>query len=358
MKFKRMYDCVETHSGEPIRIVTGGTGIPKIPGETVYDKMCWLRDHDDQIRRMLIYEPRGYPPVCVDIIVPSNNPQADVGFIIMEPFGYSTMSGGNVGCVVTALLETGILPMNEPYTDVVLEAPGGLARARAFCSNNKVDKVTFLGVPSFVAYKDAHLQVPGIGDVLVNIAYGGQFYVQCDIEQFAGIDLRPEDAKKLGELSAKLILASREQLPVNHPDMSDPRDNMVVTSFLTKSLDGKNPTRHICNATGMLSYPDKLAWDCPESLSGTIARDACGTGGSAMLAIEHAYGNLKLNEEFLNESLCGIQNTLRIVEETMVGEHHAVIPEITMQAWVTGFTKWVLDDTDPFPFGYQMGDVW
>ncbi|MFK0008937.1 proline racemase family protein [Paenarthrobacter sp. NPDC090520] len=358
MKFQRMYDCIETHSGEPIRIVTGGTGILSIPGQTVYDKMCWLRDNDDQLRKLLIHEPRGYPPVCVDIIVPSNHPEADVGFLILEPFGYSTMSGGNVGCVVTALLETGIIPMKYPYTDVVLEAPGGLARARAHCVDNKVESVTFLGVPSFVAHQDATLKIPGVGEVVVNIAYGGQFYVQADIAQFEGLDLTQKHARALGELSAKLILASREQLPVDHPDMADPRDNQVVTSFITKTLDDKVPTRHIVNATGMISYPDLLSWERPESLSGTIARDACGTGGSSMLAIEHARGNLKVGEEYLNESLCGIQNTLRIAETTKIGDYDAIVPEITMQAWVTGFSKWVLDDTDPFPFGYQMGDIW
>lgn len=358
MKFVRMYDAIETHTGEPIRIVTGGTGIPTIPGNSVYEQMCWLRTNDDQLRKLLINEPRGYPPVCVDVIVPAKNPKADIGFIIMEPCGYPTMSGGNVGCVVTALLETGILPMKVPYTDLVLEAPGGLVKARAACTETKVTGVTFTNVPCFVPYIDTKLKVPGIGEVIVDIAYGGMWYVHADIGQFEGIDLIPTHAKKLAELSAKLILAAQEQLPVKHPDLEDPNDNKVIVSFLTKALDDKKPSRHCVNATGMLSYPDKLSWSVPESLSGTIARDACGTGGSSMMAIEYFKGNLGLNEDYYNESLCGIRNTLQVIEKTKVGDYDAIIPNVTMQAWITGFSKYVLDETDPFPNGYQMGDIW
>lgn len=358
MKFLKMYDAIDMHCGEPIRVITGGSGLATIPGNSVYEQMCWVREHNDDIRKLMINEPRGYPPVCVDLIVPPKHPDADIGFIIMEPCSYPMVSGGNVGCVVTAVLETGILPMKQPYTDLVLEAPGGLIRVRAACTETKVTGVTFTNVPCIAPYLDTKIQVPGIGEVVVDVAFGGMWYVHADIGQFEGIDLEPKYAKKLGELSARLILAAQEQLPVKHPNLEDPEDNKVIISFLTKALDEKTPSRHCVNAVGMLSFPDELSWDRPETLSCTLARDACGSGGSAMMAIEYFKGNLGLHEEYINESMLGISNTLEIIEKTKLGNQDAIIPNLTMQAWITGFSKYVLDETDPFPEGYQMGDIW
>lgn len=358
MKFKRMWDTIETHCGEPIRIITGGSGLSNIPGNSVYEQMCWIRENDDQIRMLMLKEPRAYPPVCADLIVPPKHPDADIGFIILEQCSYPMVSGGNVGCVVTAILETGMLPMKEPYTDLVLEAPGGLIKVRAECSCNKVTGVTFTNVPCIAPYLDAKINVPGIGDVIVDVAYGGMWYVHADIGQFKNIDLKPEYAKQLGELSARLILAAQEQLPVKHPELDRPEDNKVIISFLTKALDSNKPSRHCVNAVGMLSFPEELSWDKPETLSCTLARDACGSGGSAMMAIEYFKRNLGLNEDYINESMLGIKNTLRVINTTKVGEYDAIIPNLTMQAWITGFSKWILDESDPFTQGYQMGDIW
>ena len=357
MKFSRMFDCVETHSGEPMRVITGG--IPKIPGATVYEKMCYLRDHDPQVRNLLEKEPRAYPPYCTDILVPATDPRADVGVIIIEPCGYPLVSGSNMGAVVTTLLETGMLPMQYPYTDVVLEAPGGLIQCRAKCEGDKVKEVTYTNAPCFVPYIDTPLDVPGVGAILVDIAYSGMWYVHADIGQFEklGIDLTNDYARQLTQLSAKLILAASEQITVKHPDFTDPRDNIVNINFMTKALDDVKPSRHCVNAVTIVTEGN-LSWDKPESLTGTLARDASGTGGAAMVAIEYFKGNLGLHEKYINQSLCGIQNTLEIIGTTKVGEYDAVIPNVTNQAWITGFCKWVLDETDPFPNGYQMGDIW
>lgn len=136
MSFKRTIHAIDTHAGEPMRVITGG--VPNIPGKSVYEKMVWLRENDDQLRKLMLREPRGYPPLCCNIIVPPCHPDADAGYVIMEQVEYPVMSGGNTISVVTVLLEMGMLPMHEPVTELVLEAPAGLIRISAECKNGKV----------------------------------------------------------------------------------------------------------------------------------------------------------------------------------------------------------------------------
>ena len=185
MAFKRMINCVETHDGEPMRVVTGGVG--HIPGDSVYEMMQNLRNTDDGLRKFLLREPRGYPPLCCNIVVPPKHPEAEAGFIIMEQVEYPMMSGGNTISVATALLETGIIPMQEPYTEFNLEAPAGLIGIKAKCENGKATEVTFKNVPAFAAYTDTVIEVPHIGHgvekVTVDVAWGGMFYVMADVRQ-------------------------------------------------------------------------------------------------------------------------------------------------------------------------------
>jgi proline racemase len=189
MTFKRMIHAVETHSGEPMRVITGG--VPSIPGDSVHEQMKWLEENDDQIRMLMLREPRGYPPLCCNLVVPPKHPDAAAGYIIMEQVEYPVMSGGNTIAVATVLLETGMVPMKEPCTEFTLEAPAGLIGIRAECRGGKVKQVTFENVPAFAAYLDAVIDVPELGKVTVDVGWGGMFYVIADVRQFAGLQLVP-----------------------------------------------------------------------------------------------------------------------------------------------------------------------
>ena len=220
MSFKRVINVVETHDGEPMRVVTGGVG--HIPGNSVYEMEEYLRLYNDGLRKFLLREPRGYPPMCCNIIVPPKHPDAAAGFIIMEQTEYPMMSGGNVISVATVLLETGMIEMKEPYTEFQLEAPAGLIGIKAKCENGKVTEVTFKNVPAFAVYTDTEITVPhsghGVEKVKVDVAWGGMFYAMADVRQFPWIELTPEMGREITRVSSLIGKAAQGELPVEHPN--------------------------------------------------------------------------------------------------------------------------------------------
>jgi len=178
MRISNMISAVDVHAcGEPGRVITGG--VLDVPGRTMFEKMKWMEANADHIRQLMLREPRGYPALCCNILMPSTHPEADAGFIIMEQTEYPPMSGSNTMCVATVLLETGMIPMQEPVTELTLESPAGLIRVRADCSNGKVTQVTFTNVPSFAVHLDAEIDVPHLGRVVVDVAWGGMFFCNC-----------------------------------------------------------------------------------------------------------------------------------------------------------------------------------
>ncbi|MGI5837089.1 MAG: proline racemase family protein [Chloroflexota bacterium] len=171
-----MITAVDAHAaGEPGRVIIGG--VLDVPGKTMFEKMVYLRTHRDDLRKRMLREPRGYPALCCNLVLPPTHPDADAGFVIMEQVEYPPMSGSNTLCTATVLLETGMIPMKEPVTEFTLEAPAGLVRIRAECANGKVKGVTFRNVPAFAVHLDASVEVPNLGTVTVDVAYGGMFYV-------------------------------------------------------------------------------------------------------------------------------------------------------------------------------------
>ncbi|CCH80204.1 conserved hypothetical protein [Nostocoides japonicum T1-X7] len=349
MSSKRTIHAVETHSGEPMRVITGG--VPHVPGETVYQQMKWLESNDDQLRKMMLREPRGYPPMCCNLIVPPKHPDAAAGFIIMEHVEYPVMSGGNTISVATVLLETGMIPMQEPVTEFVLEAPAGLIGIRAECRNGKVTAVRFENVAAFCAIQDAVIDVPHLGEVAVDVGWGGMFYVIADASQFPTLRLVPEDGREITRISALILGAAQQQLQVSHPDY--PGIGITVAQL---SGPTGNPAADRRNAVLMPSGPVDL--DNPASWTGGIDRCPCGTGTCAKMAVLHAKGQLPLHTPFRHESILGGIYTGELVRETRVGDTPAVIPTISGQAWITGYTTWVLDPTDPHPDGFVVGDLW
>ena len=174
-----MITAVDAHAcGEPGRVITGG--VLDVPGQTMFDKKNWLAQHADHIRLRMLREPRGYPAANCNLILPSNHPEADAGFVIMEQVEYPPMSGTNTICVVTVLIETGMVKAVEPVTHLKLETPAGLIAVDAEVHHGKVRKVTFRNVPAFATHLDAKVEVRGLGTVTVDVAYGGMFYVIAD----------------------------------------------------------------------------------------------------------------------------------------------------------------------------------
>lgn len=349
MGFKRTIHAVDTHIGEPMRVITGG--VPHIPGDTMLEKMKYMEKHDDGLRMMMLREPRGYPPLCCNLICDPVHPDADAGYIIMEQVEYPVMSGGNTISVATVLLETGMLPMVEPVTELILEAPAGLIGIRAECENGKVTQVTFKNVPAFAVYLDAVIDVPHLGKVVVDVGWGGMFYAIADVSQFDGLDLIPEHGGEITHVSSLIRQAAHEQLPVSHPDY--PGIGITISQL---SGPPSTPQADRKNVVTVASGP--LDWDNPSTWTGAIDRCPCGTGTCAKMAVLHAKGELSLHQEFRHEGILGNIFTGELVETVKVGDHDAVVPTVSGQAWITGLNTYVLDHSDPFPHGFKIGDIW
>lgn len=349
MSSKRMIHAVETHSGEPMRVITGG--VPHVPGNTVYDQMKWLERNDDQLRKLMLREPRGYPPLCCNLIVPPKHPDAAAGFLIMEQVEYPMMSGGNTIAVVTVLLETGMLPMQEPVTEFNLEAPAGLIGISAECRGGKVAKVTFENVPAFAAHRDAVIEVPELGRVLVDVAWGGMFYVIADVTQFDLLELIPERGRDITRVAALVLRAAQDQLPVAHPDY--PGIGITVAQ-LSGPTDNPNADRRnaVLVATGPVDFDDPATW------TGGIDRCPCGTGTCAKMASLYEKGELDLHQPFRHEGILGNVYTGELVREVEIAGRTGVVPTLSGQAWITGYSTWVLDPDDPYPNGFTVGDIW
>jgi len=350
MRVTHMISAVDLHAcGEPGRVITGG--VLDVPGKTMFEKMQYFAAHHDDVRRRMLREPRGYPAANCNLILPPTRPEAQAGYIIMEQVEYPAMSGTNTICVVTALLETGMLPMSEPVTELTLESPAGLIGIRAECRNGKVTEVTFRNVPAFAVYLDKEVEVPHLGTVVVDVAWGGMFYVIAEAGRF-GLRLTPDEGRDITRISEMIKAAAQEQLPVVHPENPDIREVTIA------QLSGppSHPEAHRRNAVTVST--GKLDWNRPASWTGAIDRSPCGTGTCAKMSALHAKGELPLNEDFRHEGILGTIFTGRLIEETRVGPYKAVVPTLSGAAWITGFANYVVDPDDPFPNGFTVGDIW
>jgi proline racemase len=342
--------AVDLHAaGEPGRVIVGG--VEDVPGATMFDKMTWLAANRDDLRLRMLREPRGFPAANCNLVLPSANPEAAAGYVIMEQVEYPGMSGTNTMCVVTALLELGIVPMTEPVTELTLEAPAGLIRVRADCREGKVTGVTFRNVPAFATHLDAIVEVPHLGSVTVDVAYGGMFYVIASAEAF-GLRLTPDEGADIVRITEMIKAAADDQLPVVHPDQPG-FAGITIGQLSGPAHDPANAMRNVVTvSTGVLD------WERPATWTGAIDRSPCGTGTSARMATLHARGRLAIGEDFRHEGILGTVFAGRLLEETLIGDHAAVVPQITGQAWITGIADYVLDPTDPFPAGFTIGDIW
>jgi len=350
MRVSNVVHAVDTHAcGEPGRVIVGG--VLDVPGNTMFEKMQYLESEADELRLRMLREPRGYPAANCNLILPPTVPEADAGFVIMEQVEYPAMSGTNTIAVVTVLIETGMVPSREPLTELLLESPAGLIPVKAEVHNGKVKSVTFENVPGFAVHLDAEIEVPELGTVIVDVAYGGMFYVIADADQF-GLRLSADEAGDAVRIGEMVKAAAQEQLDCVHPENPDIRG--ITIAQLSAPPIGANADRRntVVVSTG------KLDWDRPSTWKGILDRSPCGTGTCAKMAAMHAKGELGLDEDFRHEGILGTIFTGRLVRETTVGEYQAAVPTLSGTAWITGFAQYVVDPEDPFPNGFTVGDIW
>lgn len=350
MRIASMISAVDAHAcGEPGRVIIGG--VLDVPGASMFEKMRYLQEHQDGLRKRMLREPRGYPASCCNLILPPTLAEADAGFVIMEQTEYPPMSGSNTICVVTVLIETGMVAAVEPVTELKLETPAGLIRVQAQVANGKVGEVTFENVPAFATHLDARIEVPELGRVTVDVAWGGMFYVIADADRL-GIAIEPDNAGEIARIGEMLRAAAAEQLPVAHPENPQVR-NVSIAQLSTVPGDGRASRRNaVVVSTG------ELDWQRPQTWGGVLDRSPCGTGTCAKMAVMHAKGELDLGEEFIHEGILGTHFTGRLLRETRVGEYAAVVPSLSGRAWITGFSQYVVDAEDPFPDGFKVADIW
>ncbi len=350
MRLTNLVQAIDLHAGgEHGRVIVGG--VLDVPGKTMYEKMQYFQTHRDDLRLRMLREPRGYPAANCNLILPPTNPRADAGFIIMEQTEYVPMSGTNTICTTTALLETGMLPMHEPYTDIVLESPAGLVPVRAHCANGKVTGVTFTNVPAFAVHLDTPVEVPHLGTVKVDVAWGGMFYFIAEAAQF-GLKISPDEGKDIVRIGEMIKAAVREQLPVAHPENPNIKDvtiGILSAPPFSHNADSKNAAIVSTNI---------LDWNNPATWTGALDRSPCGTGTCAKMAALYAKGKLALEQDFRHEGILGTVFTGRLIQETRVGNFRAVVPTLTGTAWITGMATYGVDPADPFPNGFTVGDIW
>jgi proline racemase len=350
LRFSRMISAVDAHAcGEPGRVIVGG--VLDVPGKTMFDKMKHLESHADDLRKLMLREPRGYPASNCNLILPPTRPEADAGFVIMEQTEYPPMSGTNTICVVTVLLETGMISAREPVTKLKLETPAGLVGVEAEVRHGKVTRVTFENVPAFAVHIERAIEVRGLGTVAVDVAYGGMFYVIAEASQF-GLGLEPGEARDIVRIGEMIKAAAREQLPVQHPD------NAAISGISIAQLSGPSTKAGVHRRNAVIVSTGKLDWTRPSSWTGALDRSPCGTGTCAKMAALYAKGMLPLNQDFVHEGILGTTFTGRLISETRVGPYQAVVPTISGRAWITGFANYVVDAEDPFPTGFTVGDIW
>jgi proline racemase len=350
MRFSNMITAVDLHAcGEPGRVITGG--ILDVPGRTMFEKKTYLERHLDGLRKRMLREPRGYPAANCNLLLPPTDPRAQAGFVIMEQVEYPPMSGTNTICVVTALIEMGMVAAVEPATTLMLDTPAGLVQVEAEVQAGKVKRVTFENVPAFATHLGAQIEVPQLGTVTVDVAYGGMFYVIAEAEPL-GLQLSPDQGRDIVRVGEMIKAAAREQLPVAHPE--NPEIHGITIGELTGPPT--NPAAVAKNA--VIVSTGQLDWNKPGTWTGAIDRSPCGTGTCARMAVLHAKGKLPLNQPFPHEGILGTIFTGRLVREVQVAGFRAVVPQISGTAWITGFAHYVVDPEDPFPEGFTVGDIW
>lgn len=336
MQITDILHAVDAHAeGELTRVVVGG--LPQVGGATMGEKRQTLMK-DDALRRYLLGEPHGHICMHAVCVYPPADPAADAGIVIMEATDYPAMSGSNLICAATVLLETGMVQMTEPVSRFVIETPAGLVPVEAQCEGGRCRRVKFENVPAFVMALDVGLDVPDVGPVTADIVWGGAFFAMVDAESL-GLQVTPQHARELSRLGQQITAAAADQVPVVHPERPD-LHTVTFTNFTDRPRSGGHGRN-----TNVIS-------------PGRLDRSACGTGTSARLAALFERGRISVGEDFVNESIISTTFTGRIEGTVEVSGVPAIRPSISGRAWITGLHQLGRDPDDPLGRGFGLGDTW
>ena len=328
------FQTIDSHTeGEPLRIIL--SGYPELKGKTLLEKRTDAHRHHDELRKALIWEPRGHADMYGAIIVDPDTTSADFGVIFIHNEGYSTGCGHAVIALTKVFVETGLVPMNEPETEVKMDVPSGFIKSYAKVKNGQVTGVRFKNVPSFVQSIGAKVDVPGLGTINYDLAFGGAFYVFVDVAQL-GLDCTSEYQNQLIETGMKIkhaVMNSVEMVHSLEPDMNF----LYGTIFTDVSKNPSHHSRHVCIFA-----------------EGEMDRSPTGTGVSARAAILHAKGKIKLGESIIIESIIGSTFSVKVVTTTTFGNYDAVIPEVSGNAYITGKNTFWINPEDPLKNGFVL----
>lgn len=325
---------IDAHTeGEPFRVIVGG--FPDLPGETILARRRYAKQHFDHLRTALMWEPRGHADMYGCIVTPPVSPEADAGILFIHNEGYSTMCGHGIIGFTTVALETGMFPMVEPETTLRIDSPAGLVTAHARIREGRVESVYFHNVPSFVLELDAEVEVPELGRVRYDLAFGGAFYAYVNASE-VGLRCRPEDFRQLIEKGMRIKRAVMTSRTIPHPFEED-LSFLYGTIFVGEAEDARHHSRNVCIFA-----------------EGEVDRSPTGTGVSGRLAIHHARGELGVGESITIESIIGSTFTGRVAQETTFGPHAAIIPEVEGTAHITGRHEFLIDPADELRNGFLL----
>lgn len=333
-QFSQIISAIDTHTeGEPTRIVL--SGLPPIRGTTMADKWVYVRENMDHLRRALMHEPRGHRDMFGAILTSPCMPEADFGLLYMDSGGFLTMCGhGTIGTVMM-LLEMGMVEAKEPETVVIFDTPAGLVKAHAVVEHGKACRAWIENVPAFLLKADVPVEVEGLGEITVDIAFGGNFFALISSDQI-GVPLEPRRVKDLVDIGLRVRDAVNQQVPVEHP----------IEKHINKV--------ELTEITGPPVHPEAHARNIMIFGEGSVDRSPCGTGTCARMAEMYAKGQLKLGEPFVHESIIGSLFHGELLREVKVGPLTAVVPRIGGTAYITGIQHFVIDPADPMKYGFLV----
>ncbi len=336
MRWSKTIQTVDVHcAGEIGRVITGG--VLDIPGQSMAQKLAYINEQDDSLRRWLCSEPRSGAVGSFVLLVPATVPEADTGFLVLQPDQAHAMSGSNAICAVTAILETGMKPMQEPVTEVVLDTASGLVRAKANCDNGKVTSVSLTMPTAFASHLDHSIVTPNWGTVTFDVCFGGVFYGLVDPQQL-GMKIEPTQARELAMAGRELRSLIDAQLDLRHP-LAPEVNGMAYVMFVSDEDDGAVRT-------------------CTTMSPGRVDRSPCGTGSTANMAARYARGQSDVGDCVLSRSTIGSEFMAQLMAVESVGSYEGIEVVISGQAWIYAISQIGLDPSDPFPQGFQLADVW
>ena len=340
MKIARLITTVDSHTaGENVRVIIGG--IPHIPGDTIVEKMEYCKKELKLLRTALMWEPRGYSAMFGCVLTAPTMKDADLGILFMGAPGYLDICGHALIGATTVVIETGIIKATEPVTIVKWDTSAGLVTTMASVECGRVQSVAFRGVPSFLYNSKVPIEVHGLGEILIDISFGGVFTAIVSAKKL-GIKVIPEYSNQILDIGERILNAVNKQVEIRHPDKSHIKtvgQVMITDDPVNRSANYRNAV--VC------------CYDSSRSKK-AIDRSPCGTGTCARMAQLFSNGELKLNQEFIHESIIGTLFRGKLVEEVPIEDYRAVVPEVNGSAYVTGIHQFVLDPDDPLKYGFLL----